>query len=71
MTRIDPAAERQRLTALYSTMSDLELEKVGGHPAELTPWATEALAAEMKKRGLEWPPRSLAEELQKQNDHCS
>jgi hypothetical protein len=63
MTRIDPAAERQRLAALYSTMSDLELEKIGRNPLELNPWAAGALTTEMKKRGLEWPPPSLAEEL--------
>jgi len=66
MARIDPVAERARLASLYSSMSDLELEKVGRNPSDLTPWASEALAAEMRKRGMECPPASLAEEFLKQ-----
>jgi hypothetical protein len=54
MTRIEPEREKERLAALYAAMSDGELREIGGNPAKLTEWAEEVLAAEMKKRGLEW-----------------
>jgi hypothetical protein len=56
MAQIDPKQERARLAALYATMSDLELQKVGRDPDALTPWAREAILAEMNKRSLEWKP---------------
>jgi len=49
----DPVQERQRLTKLYSGMSDGELEKVGKDPAE--DWVFEVLGEEMMRRGLDWP----------------
>jgi hypothetical protein len=54
VAKIDPQKERERLTILYSNMSDLELEKVGKVPEALTEWARAALSEEMTKRGLEW-----------------
>lgn len=54
MTKIDPEKERQRLSALYAGMSDMELQKVGNDPESLTDWAFEELREEMKRRGLDW-----------------
>lgn len=59
MAKIDPQQERERLTALYAAMSDLELHKVGQNPAALTDWAFDALRAEMAKRGLDWAGKDL------------
>ena len=54
MSKIDPEQERARLAARYAAMSNLELEKVGRNPAALTEWAHDALASEMRRRGLDW-----------------
>jgi hypothetical protein len=59
MAKIDPEKERERLTALYEAMTDLELEKVGGNPGALTDWAFEALREECSKRGLDWAGKDL------------
>lgn len=59
MGRIDPERERARLAKVYAEMSDLQLEKVGRDPAQLTDWGRDALAAEMKKRGLTWNPEPI------------
>jgi hypothetical protein len=64
MGRIDPSTERHRLEERYARMSDLELEKVGRDPLALTSWAREALGAEMIRRGLKWPPDTLATSIQ-------
>lgn len=63
MSKIDPVRERQRLSKLYSEMSDEELEKVGNNPRSLTEWARDTLRQEMTKRGLEWnEPADIEEE---------
>lgn len=54
MGTIDSVQERKRLAALYATMSDEELEKIGQEPAALTEWARETLRIELAKRGLAW-----------------
>jgi hypothetical protein len=56
----DPVQERQRLSKLYSGMSDGELQKVSKDPTELTDRAYDALAEEMDKRGLDWPGRGVS-----------
>ena len=48
--------EAARLTKLYASMSDGELEKVAAESDQLTPEAQQALAAELAKRNLEAPP---------------
>lgn len=60
MGKINRSEERERLIALYSGMSDLELQKVGKNPETLTDWAFETLREEMKKRGLEWPGQDMS-----------
>jgi hypothetical protein len=52
--KIDPVLERERLAKRYAAMSDLELERVGRDPDELTEWAQHALKQEMDKRGIAW-----------------
>jgi len=59
MSKIDPGQERQRLAALYETMSDLELQKIGGDPGALTDWAFVALRDECGRRGLDWAGKGL------------
>jgi hypothetical protein len=59
MGKIDPEQERVRLAARYATMSDLELQKVGRDPWQLTDWGRDALISEIKKRGLPWSPDPL------------
>ena len=59
MTKIDPEKERQRLTSLYTAMSDLELQKVGKNPESLTDWAFEAFRGEMNRRGLDWSGKDM------------
>jgi hypothetical protein len=54
MVQIDPEREKERLSELYSRMSDGELQKIGRDPSGLTEWAKTVLAEEMQKRGLEW-----------------
>ncbi len=60
MTKIDPEAERQRLTKLYADLSDLELQEVGSEPTALSEWAFGALRDEMAKRGLDWPGKGAS-----------
>ncbi len=52
MSKIDPEAERKRLTEFYSQQMDGELEQVAAQAYELTEAAREALRAELAKRGL-------------------
>jgi hypothetical protein len=54
MAQIDPEREKERLSELYSGMSDGELQKIGRDPTGLTEWAKAVLSKEMHKRGLEW-----------------
>jgi hypothetical protein len=56
MGQIDPEREKERLSEMYSRMSDGELQKIGADPAGLTESAKTAIAEEMQKRGLEWSP---------------
>lgn len=58
MTIIDPEQEKHRLTALYSSLTDDELEKIDDDPATLTDATQEALRAEMSRRGLTNPVQS-------------
>jgi hypothetical protein len=46
----DPEQERQRLTKLYATMSDGELEAIAADSAELTDMARQALTDELARR---------------------
>jgi transposase-like protein len=55
MTTIDPEQEHRRLTELYANMPPEELAKVFGDAASLTESAWQALAGEMKHRGLTVP----------------
>jgi putative signal transducing protein len=55
MTNTDPEQEKQRLAALYSGLTDDELEKIDDDPATLTDAAQEALRSEMSRRGLADP----------------
>ena len=48
--------ERERLGAMYREMSDAELLKMHGSAGDLTEVAQEALAGEMKRRGIEVAP---------------
>jgi len=52
MTNLDSQEERQRLIVLYAAMSDLELQKVAAEAYDLTDDASQALAAEIQRRGL-------------------
>jgi hypothetical protein len=52
MTMIDPVQERQRLTELYASQTDEELENVASQVHELTDVAREALRAELARREL-------------------
>jgi len=51
--------DAERLTKLYASMSDGELEKVAAESDQLTPEAQQALAAELAKRNLEVAPKDL------------
>jgi hypothetical protein len=55
MTNKNTDHERQRLAALYSGLTDDELEKIDDDPATLTDAAQEALRSEMSRRGLADP----------------
>jgi hypothetical protein len=55
MTNTDPEQEKHRLAALYSGLTDDELEKIDDDPATLTDAAQEALRSEMSRRGLADP----------------
>ena len=61
--KIDPVRERERLAKRYAAMSDLELQKVGREPEELTEWARQALKEEMEKRGLDWSPDAVSTKM--------
>ena len=50
------ADERARLTALYSEMSDGELQQIAGDSASLTDVAQTVLSAELRRRSLDFPP---------------
>ncbi len=52
MALIDPEEERRRLTQLYSSQTDDELEQSASHADELTEVAREVLRTEMANRGL-------------------
>ncbi len=52
MTMIDPERERLRLSEVYSSQTDGELEQVAAQSSGLTEVAREALRAELTKRGL-------------------
>lgn len=52
MTLRDQERERQRLSQLYSAMSDAELLRVAEDPAALTDAAWEAVEDEAERRGL-------------------
>ncbi len=52
MTMIDPVRERQRLSEVYSSQTDGELEQVAAQSSSLTEVAREVLGAELAKRGL-------------------
>ncbi len=62
MTIPDPEQERQRLAALYSGMTDDELQKIDEDPASLTELAQQSLRGEMSKRGLVDLPKEAAVE---------
>ena len=51
MTRIDPEAERQRLSETYAKLTDEELDKLVDDANELTDIARAALKAEIESRG--------------------
>jgi|SRR5579863_2029120 len=53
MAMIDPEQEKHRLSQVYSSQTDEELESIAAQPYELTEVAREALRAELTKRGLE------------------
>ena len=59
MAKIDEGKESVRLSALYASMTDLELQEVGQDPDALTDWARKALQQEMSKRGLAWPETKI------------
>ena len=50
---IDPVKERQRLTDLYSRMTDAEIQELAEDAASLTDVARQALNDEMASRGLD------------------
>src|SRR5436305_11228765 len=50
---IDPVKERQRLTDVYSRMTDGEIEKLAEDAASLTDVARQVLNDEMASRGLD------------------
>ena len=52
MKTFDPQQERQRLAEVYAGMADGELEKLAGEAISLSDVATEALHAEISRRGL-------------------
>src|SRR6202022_1189461 len=52
MARMDREQEQQRLTDLYSHMTDDELQKIGEDLASLTGVARQALTAEAGHRGI-------------------
>ena len=52
---IDPQQERQRLEALYSGMTEAELQKLAGDDESLTGEASGALHREFARRGLTMP----------------
>jgi len=52
MTMIDPQQEKLRLEEIYAGKTDEELENVAAQAHELTEVASEALRAELGKRGL-------------------
>jgi hypothetical protein len=56
MTKVNPQQERERLTALYAGMSDLELLEIAKDPETLTEWASSTLGNELERRGLQVPP---------------
>jgi hypothetical protein len=51
MDNLDPERERKRLSALYSAMSDGELQKLAEDAASLTEVAIQMLSAELQRRG--------------------
>jgi Putative prokaryotic signal transducing protein len=60
MTITDPEQERLRLAALYSGMTDDELQKIDEDPASLTELAQQTLRDEMNRRRLVDPPKEAA-----------
>jgi hypothetical protein len=52
MAKIDPIAERERLSRLYAGVSDGELGKIAAEEKSLTDIAKEAFAAELERRGM-------------------
>jgi DNA-directed RNA polymerase subunit M/transcription elongation factor TFIIS len=53
MDTLDPAGEFLRITERYRQMSDDELLVLMPHSSELTPFAQQALANEVRQRGLQ------------------
>lgn len=62
MSKLDSPQERERLAALYSQMTDEELNKLLDAADELSETAREALKGEVERRGghveYEWEPAS-------------
>ena len=56
MSILDPAAEYLRLSEHYRAMSDEELLLLAAQTAKLTPFAQQALASEIRQRGLKIEP---------------
>lgn len=60
MPGIDWGRKRERLGAVYTAMSDGELQEVADDADSLTDVARAALRAEMQQRGMEVPPETRA-----------
>lgn len=52
MTKVDPDKERRRLSELFLSQPDEELERIASQADELTDIAREQLVAELSRRGL-------------------
>lgn len=59
MTLIDHAKERERLTATYAAMSELELANLAQDQRSLTEDALSALESEFSKRGIPFERQEL------------
>jgi hypothetical protein len=58
MSQIDLEKERQRLTALYGGMEDLELEEIAAESESLTDVARQVLRSELSRRGIAFSPET-------------
>ena len=58
MAQMDLERERQRLSALYASLQELELAEIAANPQLLTEVALQTLRAEMSRRGMEPIPEA-------------